>query len=231
MTFAEIVAAVVLDTKRPDFGFTADGGDETIPQAVKSTLMQLHTSEYYIKDRLQAEFVFDTVSNLQEVETAGLPRYRNIAWARRNDPSLSQFQQNTSILPPLTDKYGATNFNESMAIFYEADPPGVFDLYGNDVYNVYYQSAGSLYFRSKFPLQYMLVGWFAFPNLDVNSAGVFDSWIAREYPYAVIACTASKIFANTGKQEQARAYDNPQTGEAARWRNVIVTSNVTATAR
>jgi hypothetical protein len=66
--------------------------------------------------------------------------------------------------------------------------------------------------KSATALQYVLAGWYGYPNVDTKNNGLnFDSWIARELPYAIIYDAASKIFQMIGQQETSRKYDAPET--------------------
>lgn len=206
-------------------GLVSDGGDGFIPQKVKQALLDLHTMDLFYKDLQTAQVVFDFTAYIQELETEGLPLFRKLSYARKNDPVSSGIGDILGV-----DAY-ASQF--SNPFFEVISPDAIFDAYGSQKVNVCYQARDSIYFRSNTSFKTTLLGWYSYPNLDTetNGGSEFDSWIAEEFPYAVVLKAASAVFAATGKQEQSRKYDDPRTGEVSRWVNNILINNIEAQGR
>lgn len=213
MDFPTIVSKVVLETNREDMGFSVDGGDDRIPNAVMASTLYLHCLDYFYKDIKEAQVIFDTAAYIQVLDLSTLPKYRNIAYFRKNDPTLSSYQQNPTILPPLFNNAGFIVGIETKESFLE--PTSVTDIlddYGMEKLDIMYQAGNNLKMKSSTSLQYGLVGWYAYPNIQADAptkTSYYDSWIAREQPQAIIFHASSAIFSSIGKQEQARKYDAP----------------------
>jgi len=231
MTFDEIVSEVILITRRADLGPIASGGDDSIPRFVKRAILQLHTMEFFTRDINSVEVAFDTLAYIQELDVVALPGFRKLSFARKNDNSLATYQQNPTLLPPLYNSVGAINFAESMAFFQVISPDAILDAYNTTINNTCYQAGATLYFRSDFAYQYLQLGYYKFPGLDLLVPGGFSSWIADLYPYAVVVKACSSVFAATGKQDQSRKLDDPRTGEVPQWIQTILINEVEGVAR
>lgn len=234
MNFSELVAAVIVETKRPDMGFISTGGDGTIPQKIAAATLTLHGMDFFYKDIKTAQIAFDTAAYIQTLDIRGIARYRSCSFFRKNDPTLATYQQNPTILPPLFNNVGAVNFNQSMAFLELITPDDVLDSYGAERIDVFYQAGDTLFIKSSSAVAFALFGWYAWPNADPGTDGSYpnyDSWIAETFPFAIIYHASSSIFAQTGKQDQSRKYDNPQTGLVPEQIRNLLISNVTAQGR
>jgi len=241
MDFSGLVNSVVIETNRPDMD-SSQGGDGQIQERISAATLYLHSMDYFYKDIIPAQVVFDQKLYIQQLNTDVFPRYRSIAWCRKNDPSLATFQQNPTLLPPIIDPSGgltAINFNEQLAFFTVIRPDKIFDgpqsgawsPYNVEEMNVIYQAGDTIFFKSRTAFNNVLFGYYAFPNIDNSNNGEnYSSWIARDFPYAIVAIAASAIFAATGKQEASRKYDSPD-GIVQRWINNILISNIEANGR
>lgn len=241
MNFQQLVDGVVTETNRPDMD-SSQGGDGQIQQRVASATLYLHSMDYFYKDIIPTNVIFDQKAFIQQLNTDMFPRYRSIAWCRKNDPTLATYQQNPTLLPPIKNdpfsNYPVT-ISEIMAFFTVIRPDKIFDgaisgaasPYNTEALNVIYQAGDTIYFKSRTAFNNILFGYYAFPNVDTTNNGQnFSSWIARDMPYAIITMAASTIFAATGKQEASRKYDAPD-GVVTRWVNNILLSNIEAEGR
>lgn len=230
MTFAEIVDAVILDTLRPDMGLVASGGDGRIPLSVQASLTYLHGLETWYKDIQQVELVFDAAGYIQVMDTSALPRFRNLNYLRKWDPSINTYQSGSpSILPPLYNSYGAVNPNQSLAFFKIIDPKNILDSYDSEKLDVAYQAGIGIYLKSSSSFQFVKCGYYQFPNLDYSdNERLFDSWIARDFPYAAIALAVSRVFQIVGQQDKHRAMNDRETGEVARQLAVLRQNSIVA---
>lgn len=202
MTFTELVAAVYTETNRPDLVAETQ-------QAVLSSLLKIHCMEFMYKDIQTAEVVFDSAAYIQTLDTPDLPRFRSIAYFRKNDPSYAAYQQNPTLFPPL-GTYPSTYPNPVMGFLRIISPDAILDEFDTEKFDVCYQAGSTLFIKSSTPLQYALMGWYAYPNLDITAGGRnFNSWIAREYPYAPVYDAASAILQKIGMTDAARKYDAP----------------------
>lgn len=227
MTFQELVAVVVNDTSRPDFD-SSQGGDGTIQIAVARATAYVHGIDYFFKDIKTAQVQFDQPAFIQVLDTTIFSRYRSLSYARKNDITLTTFQQNPNILPPLWNSFGAVNMQESMAMFEAINVDKIFDIYGyqSERVNVMYQTGSKVNFKSQQAFQNILFGYYQYPNVDTTDNGKnYDSWIARELPFIITSIATANIFNATGKQDAARKYDAPD-GTIALWTRNLLLSNV-----
>lgn len=214
MTYDELIADVYTKTNRPDLI------DQT-KQAVLASTLAMHTMDFFYKDIRTAQLVFDTAQYIQSMDTSWFNRWRALSYFRKNDPSFVTYQQNPIANIP-ADYFNRTKFIECIT------PDDIFDNYGLEKVDVAFQAGGTIYAKSSTSLQYALMGFYQYPNLDTADDGInFDSWIAREYPYAIIFDAASTILQTIGMTDAARKYDSPNGGLVSQWKDIIKLNNIT----
>lgn len=220
-SFNDLINMVIVETARPDMGLLTAGGTGEIPQQVAASTLKMHGLEFFEKDILTAQLTFDNAGAfIQEIDVTELPRFKAFDYVRKNDPTLAAFQLNPTILPPLTDTIGGIPFPTALAMkeikIIQTD--NIFDDYQIEKQDVGYLAGKSFFIRSSTPLTYVLLGWFAWPNLDFGNVGNevggnpapcpnFDSWIAQEYPFSIVYDAASAILQKVGMTDAARKYD------------------------
>jgi len=215
----DLVNKVYIETNRPDYV------EETLQKVLSSTLkMHSFDGSFFFKDIVSAEAVFDNAAYLQTIDTQVLPFYRNMAYARKWDDAYSASQQNPTILPPIFYEGGIPiGSNCAVSFFQPLDPRDILDGYGAEKQDVYYQIGSMLALKSATSFKRALFGWYAWPDINVDR---YNSWIAREYPYAIIYDAASAIFQMIGKEEASRKYDHPQSGLIIAHTSALVKSNI-----
>lgn len=215
-TFAQMTKEVIGLTNRPD-------RITDIYSMLVSTTMKMHTLEFFYKDIVEAQAIFEvnpasqTASFIQELDTSTLPRYRSIAYIRKWDPKYSTYQQNPSILPPMSGFQNAfgvpTNPLLALKDLEEIEPGDFLDLiYRTEKQDVYYVTGSTIKIKSSTALSQALIGWYAYPRTGVSDAVQFssyDSWIAREYPWAIIYDTAGSELVNIGETDAAQMFIRP----------------------
>lgn len=206
--------------------------------AIISSTLKMHGLDYFFRDIFPAKAMFDVSQYIQALDTSTLPRFRSVAYIRKWDNSLDASLISgvsggaVPSLPPLYDSNGfLVNPNLATALLKPIDPTNIFDEFGSERTDVYYQAGNTLMIRSSTALSVALVGWYQWPNV---TDALYDSWIARDYKYAIIYDAASNIFASISQQDQARKYDappDPRTGKGAGlvWSHIdnLLRSNVT----
>jgi hypothetical protein len=230
MNFQELVNAVVIETARPDLGLVSLGGDGYIPQQVKASLLSLHSLDYYYKDIKSAQLIFDVTAYLQTLSTQDLVRFRSLSYFRKNDPSLATYQQNPNY--PFPGLSGVDNMPTSMRLNFLKliTPNDILDEFGSEKTDVFYQAGDTISIKSSTSLMYGLIGFYQYPNLTVTdtansySEALFDSWIARELPYAPIFHAANATLVKKGDNEKAAKAEKQMAEQIAILRN----SNIVA---
>jgi len=231
MNFQELVAQVVVDTNRPDMGFVTDGGSGEIPNAVCSAILALHAKDKFYKDIVTSQVKFDSAAYIQTIDTQALPRFKDLKYFRKNDPSFAQFQQDPTVMQPLLF-YGYGGYSVPQTITAATklikciDVSEIFDDYGAERLDVAYQAGSTIFIKSSTALLYGLIGYVAYPNIDQTNFGAnMNSWIMNEFPYAIIYWASAKIFASIGQQEMSRAYTS-QTGLVTEQVDLLMKNNI-----
>lgn len=144
---------------------------------IRSATIAAHTSEDYPKDiveRAIAMPVVDYVHSLMYLDR--FPRFRRFAYIR-NYADSTPGDHIRSISPFATK-----------------------DGYGLERTNVYYLAGDTVQIRTAQETDQFLVGAYVIP--DVTEAG-YDSWIAREFPFAIIHAAAAFVLRRIGFAEEA----------------------------
>ena len=175
-TFAELVADVKLMTNRPDL-------DSEVKLAVKAATLKAHHTDYYPKDLYEVTVAWSPVAYLQSLTYRTLiPRWRSFKYLRKFTPAVGT--------TPAVD-----------GVFFKMiDPMDAVDVYGINKENVCYLAGEDIDIRSSTEDTHMLLGCYRHPDITENT---YSSWIALDHPYAIIYEAASKIFKQTGFDEQA----------------------------
>lgn len=237
MNFQELVAKVILNTNRPDLGFTADGGDGQIPNAVLSATQSLHTMDFFWRDLVSVDLVFDAAAYIQTLDVRVLPRFRALGYFRKWDPSYNSSQQDPNILPPLYSGASMINQSLSLKMLKTVDLGGLFDSYGTELQDVCYAAGDTLFIKSSTNLSMGKLSYYAYPSLNTTDVGVgYSSWIADNHPYAIIAMAEQFISVQTGDMDKAREMMRPKTkdfpgGICIREMDAIKMSNTEAEGR
>jgi len=197
MNLSQLISAVYTETNRPDLV------SET-QQAVLESTLYVHTIDFWRKDVCEALVVFDQPLNyLQVLDISSLPLFRKISYIRKTNPIATQMQQTGGQLP-YTYAYPPNQFDFLTGV----DVGDVLDEYGYERQDIYYEAGDQLNIKSSTQLQYATVGYYAFPNLDASGVNFF-SWIARDYPYAIVYKATSAIFGKIGEDKAYAMYMRP----------------------
>jgi len=173
-SFAELVADVKVMTNRPDL-------DAEIKLAVKAATLKAHNTDFYPKDLFETGIQWNPVAYSQSLDYRSLvPRWRALKYLRKLD--------STGLLPGIF--FDVLTPDKSIAV----------DSYGIDRTNVCYVAGTSLEIHSDTQDQYMLLGCYLHPDITEAS---YNSWIALDAPFAIEYEAVSKIFKQTGYDEQA----------------------------
>lgn len=175
-SFASIVADVYALTNRDDMVTETN-------LAVRSATLKAHHSDDYIFDLNEYSIAFSTEEYYQTLDFKALiPLWRKPRYIRKYDNSGT----------------GAPG------VFFEyIVPEKVVDEFKADRTDIFYVAGANIQIRSSTSFQYALLG--VYLNPDVTELG-FSSWVANDYPNAIIFEAASIIFKAIGYDEQYVAY-------------------------
>lgn len=194
MNLAQLIAAVYTETNRPDLV------PETL-QAVLEATMSIHTYDDFYKDIQEASVVFDNSAlYLQQLDTTSFPGYRKMAYLRKTSPIITSVEQGNALLPA-TNSYPPNQF----AFLTRVDIGDIIDSYGYEKVDIWYQAGSGVNIKSSTPLQYVTAGWYKYPVIDATGV-LYSSWVAREFPYAIIYRAAGVVFSKIGQDVAAALY-------------------------
>lgn len=153
--------------------------DTEIKLAVKAATLKAHHSDYYPKDLYETGIQWSPIAYTQSMAYRSLiPRYRAFKYLRKLD--------STGLLPGVFFKIIA--------------PEESVDSYAIDKLDVCYLAGENLEIKSSTEDTYMILGCYLHP--DITEA-TYNSWIALDHPFAIEYEATSKIFKQTGFDEQA----------------------------
>ena len=175
-SFASIVADVYSITTRDDLVAETN-------LAVRAATLKAHHSDDYIFDFNEYSIAFSTSDYYQTLDYKSIiPLWRKPRYIRKYD--------NTGTGAPST--------------FLTYIPPEkVVDEFGADRQDIFYVAGSNIQIRSSTQFQYALLGCYL--NPDVTEVG-YSSWIANDYPMAIIYEAAAIIYKSIGFDEQAVMY-------------------------
>lgn len=247
MDLATLTNMVITEVNRPDMGLVSNGGDGRIPQAIIASTLKMHGLDFFYKDIRESMVVFDQSAYIQQLDIQSLPRFKALAYARKNDPSLASYQQNPTLLPPLYTFNSSSGIPESTKLTMKEleiiTPDAILDVYGSEKFDVCYAAGGTVNIKSTTSLQYLLLGYYAWPDVGQGTvveggSGVapvtglgtrYYSWIADEFPFAIVYDAASTILQKIGMTDAARKYDSPdpeESGLVKAHKDALLRSNI-----
>lgn len=195
-TLASLTADVMTLTNRPDLvGETA--------LAIRAATLKAHRCDYFYKDLIEEGVQFDFSQMQQSLEYKTLiPLWRSLKYIREYDYSV----------PP-----------GCPGLFLEVlTPDNVLDSYGINRENVCYVAGLEIQIRTRVANQYFLLGFYVNPNVTVDG---YASWIADEFPLAIIYEAAATVFKTIGYDEQVATYRQLVADEY----KILIASNIVAT--
>lgn len=149
--------------------------------AVKAATLKCHHFDFFYKDLLEVPLQWQIKKFLQEFEyRTQIPRYRALKYIRHFDV-----------------------MSDSPGDFFEIlDPTVVLDSYGVHRDNAAYVAGELVKLRCSREFDYVLFGCYVHPSI---LEGSYSSWVALEYPYAIIYEAAASVFKMVGFDEQSAA--------------------------
>lgn len=196
MTLAELITSVYSITNRPDMV-----GQTLL--AIQQATLKIHRRDFFVRDIYETGIQFPSAAYLQSLEPqtltgTALTRYRALKYARKTD---------SSGLPGV--------------LFDVIVPELIFDEFGYQRTNVVYGAGSGINFKSSTEFQYIILGCYLAP--DIVEA-TYSSWVAADYPFAIVAEAAASIFKQVGNTDEFAAY----TRMAAEEYFTVQTSNIIA---
>jgi len=151
--------------------------------AIKAATLKMHGIDFFSKDIYETGVDLESEALIHSWDYVTLiPNFRSFSYVNRLIDSADTNGVPINILTPtdLLDEYGATKPN------------------------IAYVAGRSLEMRSQVAFRYLTIGVYVYPVVtELN----YVSWIADQFPYAIIYEAASKIWRSVGGAEEARLQD------------------------
>ena len=204
MQYTDLVTAVQQLTNRPDLV------NETA-QAISAATLFAHHSDFYYKDLVEVPAQFQQLAYIQQIPLSFFTNFRALKYLRKyypgtgpnNPPAQDQSPNN---LPPLYGSYYDPGPNLPDGRFFKIlTPDDMLDRYFINRVDVAYIAGQTIQIRSADYFQYALCGYYAHPQLGTTNVS-YQSWIANEFPYAIVFKAASIVFKTIGFDEQNAQY-------------------------
>jgi len=212
------------DIKRPDL-------IDVIGRRVQRALLKFHRIDVWKKDLIEARYMFPTANSavvVQEI-TGGNSLFMN---SMQQVGQLYVQQINKELLTRVrkmmyirkwvtTDQNGLTTYDPQSGTLgtsaggdlTERSPDRMFDGYGGDLNDVFYESGQFINIRSSTPLSQVFIGYFADPIIE--PVANIASWIAVDYPQLIASEVAYRVALSIGKNEEAAGFKDSVSQELA----------------
>lgn len=168
--------------------------------AVKKATLKAHQCDFFYKDIFETGVAFDAAAYVQQLD------YRSLLPLWRANKYLRIYDNSTGT---------PGRFLELI------QPELVLDRYTVEKTNIYYIAGAYVNIKMDTQQQYFLYGCYL--NPDITTAG-YNSWIAKDHPYAIILDAAADVFKAIGKDDEAATYRELVTEQIAMLRG----SNIVA---
>lgn len=152
--------------------------------AIKSATLKAHQCDFFYKDIFETGVAFATSDYIQQLDYRTLlPLWRANKYFRKYDNSTGTPGKFLTLIQPEL----------------------VLDRYQVEKDDIYYLAGAYMNVKSSTQEQYFLYGCYL--NPDITQAG-FNSWIAKDHPFAIVFDAAATVFKAIGKDDEAAAYRN-----------------------
>lgn len=190
MNFTDLVNEVYSLTNRPDLV------NET-QSAIRSATLRAHHLDFWPKDLVEQYTGFTEASFYQQLPIQSIPLFRNIKYIRKYYPNGSD-----PIIVPGNWYYSRGKNLPDGKFFEFLTPEATLDSYGVNKVDVAYLAGATIQIKSGDSFQYVLMGYYQHPNIV---PATYTSWIAIEFPYAIVYDAVCTIFKMIGYDEQYQA--------------------------
>lgn len=180
MNYAEIKDQVQILTGRD----AEAGAGGILEKMIQAATLRMHQSDFYARDL--EEDVIDlgaTASSFSFANTT-FARYRKLHYLRKTDALVN---------------------NTAGALLSHLDIKNLFNAYGREKNDVWYEAGANIVVRSSTDLRYLMAGWYQTPV--ITPIANYASWIAELVPYAIVFDACSLVFQLLEQQEKSRKFD------------------------
>lgn len=150
--------------------------------AIKQATLKAHKTDFYSKDIYETGVEFTTAGFRQSLDYAALiSNFRSISYLRRVEDELDDTGTFFDIITPLE----------------------LLDSYGKGRTDIAYVAGRVLEIRSSVSFTKILLGAYVLP---IIRTGAYTSWVAEQFPFAIIYEACRIIFKSIGYDEQSATF-------------------------
>lgn len=147
--------------------------------AIRAATLKAHASDFFSKDIFESGIQFDTTGFIQSWDyVSTFSNFRAFKYFKRVE---DENDQDGKLLTILT-------------------PDELLDAYGTLKTDIAYVAGRVLEIRASVEFQFSLVGVYVHPIVRV---GAYNSWVAEQFPYAIIHEAARRVFKAIGQMEES----------------------------
>lgn len=148
--------------------------------AIQSATLKAHRFDYFPKDLFQGVIDTGAVSAEKELSTTvALPRFRTVNFINVYDMATAKPTVRFNIIDAL-------NLN---------------DQYGVERPNIAFLAGDNIRLKAAAAFQYIYISYYIDPVITVSG---FASWVANNFPFAIIHEAAAQVFRSIGQMEKFR---------------------------
>lgn len=150
--------------------------------AIKAATLKAHQSDFYSKDIYETGVEFPSLEYRQQLDyTSFVSNFRSFKYFRK---AISPTDDNSAFIQIIT-------------------PEEVIDSYGQNRNDVAYVAGRILQIRSSTQFQYGMLGAYLLP---IVTTADYSSWVAEQFPFAIIYEACRVIFKAIGYDEQSSTF-------------------------
>ena len=166
--------------------------------AIRAATLKAHHLDFFYRDVQETGINFGTLNYTQSFEPRTvIPNFRATKYLR---------------------KYDSKNSCAGM-ILVKKDLNDILDSYGVEYVNIYYGAGAEIQIKMNTQEQYLLFGCYIHP--DVTLVG-YNSWIADEYPQAIVYDAAATVFKLLTDSTSSNMYSTMTAIEY----NILIANNI-----
>jgi len=149
---------------------------------IKAATLKMHSSDFYAKDIYETGYSFPSADFYQSLDYINLiPNWRAIKYLKRVEDATDVIGKHFSVI----------SVDE------------ILDSYGNNREDICYVAGRVIEIKSSVEFSLGLLGAYVFPIVTPTAA--YSSWVAEQFPYAIIHEAARVILKTVGKTEESKS--------------------------
>lgn len=198
-TLQEIAADVYVYTNRPDLVTETE-------VAIRKAIKKFHGADTFKRDLVVQRMDMTALTPTDpgqyrwSIPLADFPRYRRFDCVRY--PAGQYPQHNQAFAPLIDSAAGFTNNRE----FTEVNANNIYDGYGYERPSYFMVTGNSVTVKSSWYVDKLDFLYYNWPEIPLAPTDLLTSWIASEYPEAIVEEASASVFKMIGKDDEHQRF-------------------------